>query len=193
MISGTWHICAQAGDEWLITYALSPNLGAVTLFAVGHAVELYLKAVNLKCDGKTRLSHEIKDLWDDCKRRDAAFMPSYEIRQSALDAPLFSGRNEFEFLNAADCESFFSNMGLYLVAKLLPDLKYAGLEMQRHSGPFARGSVYPDPYWIKFFSGLRAYLQYPAPEYRDPIAQHLRSGDVPARAREYLRGLYAAK
>src|SRR6185437_11159367 len=105
---------------------------------------------------------------------------------------LFSGTNECDFLDAADRESYFSNSGLYLVAKLLPDLKYSGLEMQRHSGPFGLAYMYPDPYWIKFFCGLRTYLQYPAPNHRDPIAQHLRMGELPVRAREYLQGLYSA-
>ena len=119
--------------------------------------------------------------------------PTYEIRQSVLDAPLFSGKSEFEFLSAADREAYFKDSWLYVAAKLLPDLKYSGLEMQRHTGPFGIAYMYPDPHWIDFFRGLRGYLQYPAINHRDPIAQHLRSGELPAAACNYLGGLYEPK
>lgn len=190
LIKGSWHICAAAGDEWLITYAMPPNLRAVKLFAVGHAVELYLKAVNLKMDGKTRLGHEINDLWSDCKNRDPAFMPSYEIRQSVLHAPLFAGKDLSGLLSAPDFEHYYRNSWLYLTAKLLPDLKYGGLEMQRHTGPFGIAYLYPEFHWIEFFRGLRRYLHYPAPNYHDPIAMHLRNGDLPVSASDYLQRLY---
>src|SRR3712207_497878 len=79
-----WHDFLDPADDWFVTYAMAPLAMAVSLFAVGHTVELYLKATYAKQTGDMnqamKFGHRLKDLWDCLKARDPAFMPSYEIR-----------------------------------------------------------------------------------------------------------------
>ena len=79
-----WNSFLIAADEWFITYSLPPIIMGVKFFAIGHTVELYLKAANTKITGDIeraiRFRHQIKAIWDDCKAKDSDFMPKYEIR-----------------------------------------------------------------------------------------------------------------
>jgi hypothetical protein len=189
-----WLLSVGAGDEWLITYAIPPLLRSVKSFAAGHAVELYLKAAVEKLTGNVEhaanFGHRIDKLWAECKRRDSQFMPQYEIRDSVLHADLFSGCDLTKEFNPTDLESYFQHLELYTVAKLLPDLKYDGLPMRRHSGPYARAWIYPNPYWTRFFREFRKFLKFPEAGHRDTIAEHIRDGSLPPAAVAFLRGLY---
>ena len=81
-----WKSFVNLGDQWLISYAVPPMHSVpVKIFTIGHALELYLKAVIAKQTGSVDkavgFGHDIKKMWDKCKRIDPQFMHGYEIRE----------------------------------------------------------------------------------------------------------------
>ena len=106
-----WHSFLEAADEWFITYSLPPPLTCVKLFAVGHTVELYLKAANTKftkdINSAINFGHNIKSIWNDCKR-DSKFMPSFEIRDSVFNRDFLLVK-EVKSLDKDDRLHFFDN------------------------------------------------------------------------------------
>lgn len=190
-----WHSFLWTADEWFITYSLPPqDLVHVKLFAIGHTVELYLKAANTKItgniDGAIKFGHNIKAIWDDCKSHDKKFMPNFEIRDCVFNTDLFTGEIQ-KRLSGDDLKNYFHNQELYTIAKLLPDLKYLGAPLKSIKGQCTLGSFHPNPYWINFLRELRAYLEYPQKDKVDIIKHHIYGGDLPAQSIDYLKGLYA--
>jgi len=190
-----WLSLVYHGDEWFVSYACVPSgLPSVVTFSVGHAVELYLKGTHTKVFGDIQkainFGHNVKDLWDACKGYDKNFMPDYEIRDSVFASDVMKGTLD-KRLSKDDQMHLLKNHTLYIVAKYLPDLKYLGVPMKTHKGPYALGYVHPDPYWIGFFKDMRSYLGYPPKDRADFIEQQLDMGDLPGPAIRYLQGLYA--
>lgn len=188
-----WHLLAYDGDEWLVAYACIPAAASsVTLFAVGHAVELYMKATHTKLYGdinkSIKLGHNIKGLWDACKSYDKAFMPAYEIRDSIYSRDFLDGK-VFSTFSVGDQKHFISHQSLYIISKHLQDLKYFGLPWttRKKAGPMCY--IHPNPFWVKFFKDLRQYLGYPPKNNADRIAQILESNVLPLTATQYLRQL----
>jgi hypothetical protein len=131
-----WHSFLWAADEWFIIYSLPPMLMKVKFFAIGHTVELYLKAANTKITGDIeramKFGHNLKAIWDDCKAKDSAFMPQYKIRNDIYNRDLLL--SPFEGLNAEDTIHLGNNYELYIIAKHLPDLKYLGAPLKTVKG-----------------------------------------------------------
>ncbi|OGN94413.1 MAG: hypothetical protein A2Z75_03075 [Chloroflexi bacterium RBG_13_50_10] len=193
-----WDSFVWAADEWFIEYSLPPPLPNVKLFAIGHTIELYLKAANTKItediDEAIRMGHNIKRIWDDCKRRDQNFMPSFEIRDSVFQSDLFqlhSSEDSRNKLNKDDLLHFYQNQELYIIAKHLPDLKYLGAPLKSIKGAYALAVIHPNPYWITFLKELRGYLGHPEKGKLDAISHHIDEGDLPVQSIQYLKGLYS--
>jgi len=193
-----WHSFVWAADEWFITYSLPPPLPNVKAFAIGHTLELYLKAANTKITGDIDraigFGHELKHIWDDCKLRDQNFMPSFEIRDSVFKSDFFklsSSRGLKNKLNKDDIGHFLKNQELYVIAKHLPDLKYLGAPLKTIKGAFAFGFIHPNPYWIMFFKELRGYLGHPQKGRVDIISDHIDKRDLPVQSIQYLEDLYS--
>ena len=78
-----WQDFLSPADQWFVAYAVGPMAIAVSLFSVGHSVELYLKAAFAKQTGDVekamKFGHNLKGLWDALKALDPAFMPSCEL------------------------------------------------------------------------------------------------------------------
>lgn len=196
-----WHSFLTVADEWLINYSLPTDgfLPSVKLFSIGHALELYLKATISKTTGNVNRAigygHDLKKMWDDRKKENENFMPDYEIKESILECEnLFtSGGNLYKELSKDDFEHFLKNQELYVVTKLLSDLKYLGTYMKskdlREKG-YALGAIVPNPYWIKLFRELRNYLNYPQSNRLDIIKYLIDEGGLPKQSRDYLKGLY---
>ncbi len=191
----TWSRFVEQGDEWLIAYACIPPFAVgASLFSVGHAVELYLKAVYVAKFGTeaeaTKFGHRIWNLWDKCRSRDSNFMSAYQLRESVLEVDLLDG-NAMKSIPWEDQKHIMQYSNLYLVFKHLPDLKYFGLSWKtRQPKPSSIAYVFPDPRWIEFFRELRLYLGYPLPDRTDWISMALDRRDVPEPAATYLRDLY---
>ena len=188
-----WDSFLSAADEWFITYSLPPALPCVKLFTIGHVVELYLKAANTKCtndiDRAICFGHNIKAIWDDCKKQDSDFLPDYEIKESIFEKDLLS-IDTVKTLNKADLTHFLNNQELYIVAKFLPDLKYLGAPLNRVKSAYGIGFIHPNPYWIEFLREIRIIIGHPQESRQDTIANHLQAGDLPGQSVQYLKSLY---
>lgn len=166
---------------------------SVSLFLVGHTVEMYLKAASAKITGDLneaiQFGHKIKDIWFNCKKHDPDFMPSFEIRESVYNVELFKS-GVWNRLTSSDFQHFMANQSLYIIAKLLPDLKYLGTPMKSITGGFGLAFAHRDPFWIDFLKELRAYLQIPEMDHLDIIRQHVEDDSLPADTVAYLSELY---
>ncbi len=193
-----WYWFLEPADEWFVVYAmirLIPLLQSVTMFCIGHTVELCLKGVVAKETGKSvdeiieKYGHDIKKLWRKCKS-DQNFMPDYEIRDSVLKADLLEHGFEerLEKSSKSDFESYCKHRELYyLASRCLPDLKYGAVAKK---GVYGMSRLQPNPYWIGFMKELRRYVGYPLPGGLDFIKYVIDKGKLPPRAAQYLEGLY---
>src|SRR5437867_6414639 len=135
-----WPSLLRTADEWIITYALPYELFHVQLFAIGHAVELYLKVANAKITGDmdraVKFGHSIPRLLSDCKNHDSSFMIGYELRDSVLAVDMMN-QNTWSKLSREDYLHLGNHQELYFVAQYLPDLKYLGgpLKNRKNNGP----------------------------------------------------------
>ncbi len=116
-------------------------------------------------------------------------MPNFEIRDSVFNRDFLSV-TEVESLDEADRLHYFRNQEFYIVAKLLPDLKYLGAPLKSVKGAYALGFIHPNPYWLGFLGELRDYIGHPQKNRLDIIAHHLQEGDLPQQSIQYLKGLY---
>jgi hypothetical protein len=189
-----WQSFLHVADEWLIGYAIPPcHSVSVKLFMIGHALELYLKAVIAKQSGSVepaiRFGHDIKKMWDDCKRKDPNFMNGYDMRDSIFNAMPLSPKT---VLSASDRLHLSENIDLYLISVGLADWKYMGTVTKSKKMPVSFATGFPNHYWIAFFKSLRSYLSYPMAGDYDKIRiriDHFR--DLPADTVWFLEQLYS--
>ena len=185
-----WRSFQSWGDQWLINYSLPLIwIADVKLFSVGHALELYLKAVRTKLTGDIDKSigfgHRIKGLWQDCKTYDPQFLPMYELRNSVLDTNILEGGLDKK-LSQDDFFHFLRFQELYMAARHLADLKYLGTKLKT-ANRVCYGTAFPNPMWSQLFSELRRYLGPPSG--LDLIEFVIDSGDLPTSASAFLKPL----
>lgn len=196
MTTKDWERFLHAADEWLVVYSiiLLPFSMSTRLFTVGHAVELYLKGTLSKLTGDIeaaiRYGHDIKKMWNKCKQLSNSFMPSFDIKGTVFKLDYVGGMPLDAPISQQDRKHYFQNVELYTVAKILPDLKYAGVSYKQHKGGMVLFSEPLNPYWIKFFRELRTFLVYPQKDSADTIRFHIANGGLPAESIAYLEGLY---
>jgi hypothetical protein len=166
----------------------------VKLFCIGHAVELYLKASYTKItnniDKAIRFNHNIYKLFKACKDMDINFMPNHNIIETIINSDILESK--FDSLNLGEelHFEFLKNQELYIICKMLPDLKYLGAPIKSIKGGYSLGWVFPNNYWIYFFREIRKYIGHPEAGKIDVIAQHIESNDIPEISVSYLKGLY---
>ncbi len=187
-----WHVFLQPADQWLINYSLLPtdlSLTAVQLFSVGHALELYLKAVNSKLTGDiyaaVEWGHKVDRIWDDCKKRDPKFLPTYELRMAVLSRDILDPNDYSNWANE-DLLHFVKYQELYTVAKHLADLKYFGAPLKSIKGAFACAWVFPNPMWADLFREIRIYLGLPENGQLDFISYYLENASLPSTSIDFL-------
>ena len=184
-----WESFLGPADEWLLAYAALPIvLTSVHLFAIGHSVELYLKAAVAKRSGKymtaIKRRHDIGLLLQDC----ATVLPEYQLQPNVLaQSPLSA--EAYDALPESDREHYDQHAPLYIVAARLADWKYWGAP-RKEPGPMAFAFVYPDDYWIGFFRTIRGFLEWPRPNKLDRIARALEGSELGPAGRAFLAQLY---
>ncbi|MBL0145374.1 MAG: hypothetical protein IPP48_06080 [Chitinophagaceae bacterium] len=84
-----WQNFAMLGDQYLVAYSrLDAQTVPVTLFTVGHAAELYLKATVLKIDpafNVLRLGHKIDDIIKKVQELEPSLLTSYNLRPAIYE------------------------------------------------------------------------------------------------------------
>lgn len=186
-----WDDFLPAADQWFVSYSVPPAATTVKLFAIGHTVELYLKATSTKLtkdiSRAIKFGHKIKELWDDCKLLDPNFMPNYEIRDTVFNSDFMHkhGRD----LTQNDQDHFLHNSELYYIAKHLPDLKYIGAPLKTITPDYSLAFIHPNDYWIMFLKEIRNYLRYPQGRL-DWIKVYIDRKSIPTESAEFLTKLY---
>lgn len=191
----TWHSLADSGDEWLVAYAcIPPAATGASLYSIGHAIELYLKAAHTVKFGDIGTAigfgHRLWDIWNACRANDSGFMSAYQFRDEVRSIDLLDPAAA-DGLGVDARTHLIEHQLFYLVLKHLPDLKYFGLPWKtRKPMPSAVGFVHPDSRWIDFVRELRRCIGHPARDRADRVEQLIDSQVLPEVAANYLRGLY---
>jgi len=83
--SDQWKDYVRDADEFFIAYAMTCPCGHLQnhLFLIGHAIELYLKAIYIKQTGDEakamRCRHNVKELFEACQENVPPFLPKFEF------------------------------------------------------------------------------------------------------------------
>lgn len=182
------------GNQFLISYACSSWAGPfANLFNVGHAVELYLKAVVRRISPATDVStyrHDVGRLLSDVQDRAAPLLSTYRLRQSAADAWLLNPIQPNGFGIDANFDHYSAHNELYWISRYLMDTKYL---FASQKGDLAKNSFICvvmglNEYWQPFFKELRQFLIAGArPRAPDRLELAVTNQALPLVAREYLR------
>ncbi len=189
----SWQDFLDTADQFFISYSSHTALIPVSLFEIGHTIELYLKAANTKITQDIKNArfyrHDIKAIWDACKTLDPTFMPHFELRDSIFNSE-FVHDNGLS-LSPDDQIHYFKNQEFYLIAKHLSDIKYLGAPLNSIKKSYYSFAILEkNPYWISFLKELRHYLGWPPPGHRDWIMDCITEKRIPASAARYLSNLY---
>lgn len=187
-----WEQLAMLGDQFLVLYSqVASNTPAATLFNVGHAAELYLKAVAIRTNPTARPSsfnHGVASLLRMVQSQ--GLLTNYQMNDQFRDRFMGVCPHPIELMQDADYCSYIANQELYWVAYYLADLKYLGTEHKRAPDIFGLTVMCCNPYWIPFFSELRGHLGWPQQgRYFDFIEMHMEHGQVGTHAAYFLSKL----
>lgn len=189
----SWQNLASLGDQFLLMYAqCTTNTPAATLFNVGHAAELYLKALALienPSKPPSSYGHGVSELLKLAHSKN--LLHDYEAHDRIRDNIMNTWPHPIESMNDPDFQAYISNQELYWVAYCLVDIKYLGSQHLRAPESFGIMVRSRNPYWISFFCQLRAHMNWPAcGGFVDPIRLNRDSNLVQPDADEYLRFLH---
>lgn len=191
-----WYNFARHADEWFANYASGANIsGGVTMFTLGHSLELYLKAVLVKrtddAEGVIKKNHKIANLWKDCKT-DPKFLPDYSLDEKFLEHDDIFSIDHLDFEDQEDFKKFVEHRSVYIISNHLPDLKYGLTKWKTLSEGQRRIMAWGtyEPYWITLFGSIRKYLEFPDHKEPDFLRIHLDQGRFSEQAKNYLEGLY---
>ncbi|MDD5116434.1 MAG: hypothetical protein PHW98_05155 [Candidatus Omnitrophica bacterium] len=166
-----WCRFLYTADEFLVAYTVIPPRLMISLFLVGHAAELYLKAVFTKQTGNidkaVRYGHRIKELFIKCKENDKSFLPDLDYKRL---------ENDVEYRKEKHLE-------LYYVGKYLADLKYLGVSFSEMRDLQRYGPNYE---WANFFRRIRLYLKYPPKGHKDFLKDNLNDLGLSDQHKNYL-------
>lgn len=167
-----WFRFLYTADEFIISYAVTPPILMIKLFLVGHAAELYLKAVFTKQTGNIdqaiSYKHRIKDLFVQCQKNDKLFLSDFDYNKLESDEEYRRDKH----------------LELYYVGKYMSELKYLGAtfsdmnDLQRYG---------PNYEWADFFKRIRLYLKYPPKGYKDCLSKYIDSLSPSDQNKDYLK------
>lgn len=182
----------MVGDQFLLIYSqVSSNTPAATLFTIGHAAELYLKAVALHLaptKAAKSYGHGLSGLLDLMHAN--GLLLSYTVKESIRDTIMNRCPHPIETMSDPDFLEYTINQELYWVAYYLSDIKYLGSEHIRAPETFGVTVMSRNPYWIPFFKELRQFLDWPTQStFFASIAPNISHGQMPNDAKAYLAAL----
>lgn len=185
---------ADLGNQFLISYACSSWAGPIAnLFSVGHAVELYLKAVVRRISPEIDVStyrHDVRRLLSDVQEKAAPLLSTYRLKQSAADAWLLNPIQPIGLGVDADFDHYSTHSELYWISRYLMDTKYlfASQKGDLAKSPFAFVVMGRNEYWQPFFKELRQFfIAGASARTPDRLELVVANQAVPLEAREYLR------
>ncbi len=193
-----WQNFAMLGDEFLVGYSrLDSRIVPVSLFTIGHAVELYLKATVLKIApdfNVRRLGHKVGDTIQTIRSLDAALLPNYQLRPAVYTKFMNGSLIPMTATADPDYEHFIANQELYWISGHLADLKYLGTIHNTLPTTFSIMVMPCNPYWETFFNELREFLDWPiAGSFHDHVATAIAQPVANTSQTQFLERLRVAK
>ena len=188
----TWQNLACLGDQFLLMYSqCRTNTPAATLFNVGHAAELYLKAMAIRDNpskSATSYKHGVSELLDVAHSN--GLLLDYSVSTTIRDKIMRTWPHPIEAMNDPDFQAYVANQELYWVAYYLADIKYLSSEHIRAPDTFGIMVMARNPYWVSFFLQLRRYLNWPAAGgFFDSIKLNRESNCLDPSADAYMQSL----
>lgn len=196
----TWQEFCEVGDQWLVSYLFSTSLApAPTLFAVGHCLEAYCKAVILKDDPtvniyQKRYGHNIEDMIIEIKGK-TGLLKAVEFLPSVESKFMTGGPIPFSDTLMSDSAyvHYVANQELYWVSKFQKDLKYIGTSGERMPSQFSFVVMERNPYWIPILNEMRSFLRRGEPNETLHISSIAMRGALPAETKSYLEAILGKK
>ena len=175
-------------DQFLVSYACSAHAGTTAgLFIVGHAAELYLKAVMVKAKPKVDVSthgHNVAALLTKVQATQSNLLAGYTLRESAADKWLHNPI--MPQVPDPDYDHFQKHVELYWISRYLADTKYLFASHKNITQGFGIAICSLNEYWQPFFFELRRHLGIPNQETGpDLLANAVANPAVPFFARNY--------
>lgn len=183
-------------DQFLVAYACTSSVEAssAALFNVGHATELYLKAVMCLLDPGGdifKYQHNLARLLQDIQDKDPDLLSEYSLRRRAIDLYLTNVDLPEAAKEDPDYTHFNEHREWYWVSTYLMDTKY----LFAAHGPKLIGKSFAimilglNEYWQQFFKLLRIYLRSHGVEISDSLLNAAANPNMPPMAQAYLRAL----
>lgn len=207
-----WKDYAEDADEFFVAYAVTcPYFLHNHFFLIGHAVELYLKAIYIKQtndeNAAMKYRHDVKGLFESCQNNVPPFLPKFKFIDNYEIFQFKGTYKELQELGAKGHRTpsenekwlhFMTYGEFYLIAENLNNLKYFSCQW-KHYDPFWRNhlkavaSIKPNNFWAEFVKQARTYLGYSG-EDNDVIKLCLEKfgciDDLPSVSREYLSQVF---
>ena len=186
---------AQLADRFLVAYACTSSVEAsvAALFNVGHAAELYLKAVMCAIDPSCDVlgyNHELGKLLNDVQAKDARLLRGYLLRQRAADRYLLNVDLPANAKHDPDYDHFNEHRELYWVSRYLADTKYLfAAHKKLHGKSFSIMIVGLNEYWQPFFKELRDFLRSQGVSLSPSLLKAAASPNMSALPQTYLKAL----
>lgn len=185
-----WQQFASTGDQFLIMYAQSATVTpSASLFTVGHAAELYLKAVSTKLDpnfNAVKYGHHVDRLLQ--VAHNTGLLADFQVSESVRDRIMMKWPHPIEMLGDTDYQQYVACQELYWVAYFLADSKYLGVGFRSAPESYGVTTLARNPFWIPFFKELRTFLGWSLDGFEATLHRwSLESGALTAESVEYLR------
>jgi hypothetical protein len=189
-----WQNFTMLGDQFIVAYSrLDAQTVPVTLFTVGHAVELYLKATILKIDPDfdiLSLGHRIDKMILKVNELEPTLLNSYKLKEDVYVKFMNGVPVTIEQSADPSYEHYVINQELYWVSKYLLDLKYLGTIHKSMPQTFSIFIRACNPYWLNFFIELRKFLGWPTEnQYFDFIKKSFENQLIHKEQEEFLKAL----
>ena len=172
-----WINFCMLGDQFIGSYLrLDSRTTPATLFNIGHALELYLKAVLLK-GGTTkrdlfRRSHDIAAMLEEV-RKAHGLLKEFQLNPLVYDRyvggrliPMNEVIDENGTINEPLYIDYVQKQELYWIGKYLQDLKYLGTFHKNLPDTFSILCMPCNPFWGVMFKELRKFLDWPTSNFR---------------------------
>jgi hypothetical protein len=188
-----WTDYADAGDQWLAAYAAIPFEATwPVLFSVGHALELYLKAIKAKVEGiEPDHAHNVEQLWTDAVKV-GALPPHLHFRPSHFKA-FRDGKRVRDILKnggiTAEVWEFQERIELFPVLAAIRDLKYLPLQSDQLTTTVGLVVIRPNLYWAGVFRAMRLWLHWPDRPANDLLRRLVASGEIREHGAAFVRAM----
>ena len=192
-VSHEWSPLVNAADEWLVSFSLPfMRLHGVRVFALGRALELYLKAAHARMAGSLEsgagFGPDLPAIWFGCRDLDPSFLSAYDLRREVLSHDLLTPSDVAQ-LGKDDLVHFLQNQELYLLLRYHAEHVASGVLRTDPGASFPTGGFIPGPAWSALFGALRGVLGHPTAGEADVLAENLAQSKLPAFSVTFLRGI----